>query len=130
MFFLRYFRILRMAAISIDFASCIRLINNQIMLGSAVPLARRYANDGCWEVDRLDRRSTAALLAYACETRGLDPDGCAEVIHDAAGLSGRDDERGQSQLEGLAVAGSRKQRRNATRSSLGADGCSRNATRV
>ena len=90
-------------AISIDLASCIGLIKNEIMLGSAVPLARRYAKDGCWEVDRLDRRSMAALLAYACDPRGLDPDGCAEVIHEAAGLIGRDDDGVRAHLRRLPL---------------------------
>ena len=90
-------------AISIDLASCIGLIKNEIMLRSAVPLARRYAKDGCWEVDRLDRRSMAALLAYACDPRGLYPDGCAEVIHEAAGLIGRDDDGVRAHLRRLPL---------------------------
>ncbi|RBP18408.1 hypothetical protein DFR50_101356 [Roseiarcus fermentans] len=90
-------------ALSTDSAFCIRLIKNEIVLGSAGPLARRYAKDGCWEVDRLDRRSMAALLAYACDTRGLDPDGCAEVIHEAAGLIGRDDDGVRARLQSLPL---------------------------
>jgi hypothetical protein len=45
----------------------------------------------------------AALLAYACDPRGLDPDGCAEVIHEAAGLIGRDDDGVRAHLQRLPL---------------------------
>ena len=83
-----------MVGISLDVAACVRLANNEITLGSVVSLARRYAQDGCWQIERLDRGPMASLLAYACDPRGLDPDGCAEVIHKIAGLIGRERRRG------------------------------------
>ncbi len=92
-----------MAAISIDTAPCLRLANNEITLGSAVSLARRYQKNGCWQIDRLDRRPMAALLAYACDSHGLDPDGCAEVIHKIAGLIGRDDDEVRATLRALPL---------------------------
>jgi len=72
-------------------------------LGSVVSLARRYAQDGCWQIERLDRGPMASLLAYACDPRGLDPDGCAEVIHKIAGLIGRDDDEVRATLRALPL---------------------------
>jgi hypothetical protein len=92
-----------MMGISVDMAGCVRLADNEILLGSAVPLARRYVKDGCWEIARLDRGAMAALLAYACEMRGLDADDCAEAILDAAGLIGRDDAEVRARLRALPL---------------------------
>ena len=92
-----------MADTSVDVASCVRLFNNEISLGSTIPLARRYAKDGFWQIDRLDRRPIAALLAYACDPRGLDPDSCAAVIHKVAGLIGRDDNEVRASLSALPL---------------------------
>ena len=45
----------------------------------------------------------AALLAYACDPRGLDPDGCAEVIRKLAALIGRDDDEVRTNLRLLPL---------------------------
>ena len=92
-----------MACTSLDVPSCVRLSNDEITLGSAVPLARRYAKDGLWQVDRLDRRTIAGLLAFACDPVGLDPEGCAEIIHKVAGLIGRDDNEVRANLRALPL---------------------------
>jgi hypothetical protein len=95
-----------MAGISVEAAPCVRLINNEITLGSAVPLARRYAKDGFWQIECLERPAMAALLAYACDPRGPDPDNCAEVVHGAIGLIGRDDNRVRATLRALPLCAS------------------------
>ena len=45
----------------------------------------------------------AALLAYTRDLRGLDPDGCAEVIHKIAGLIGRGDDEVKATLRALPL---------------------------
>lgn len=92
-----------MASISVDAEPCVRLTNNEITLDAAIPLARRYAKDGCWQVERLDTRSMAALLAYACDPRELDPNGCAEAINNVAGLIGRHDGEVRARLRALPL---------------------------
>lgn len=88
---------------SVDIESSVRLANNEISLGFAVPLARRYAKGGCWQVECLDARPMSALLAYACKPRGLDADSCADAIRKAAGLIGRDDNEVRARLRALPL---------------------------
>ena len=89
--------------VPVDIEPSVRLTDNEISLGSAVTLARRYAKDGLWHAECLNIRSMSALLSYACDSHGLDPDKCADAIHRAAGLIGRNDNEVKATLRALPL---------------------------
>lgn len=45
----------------------------------------------------------SALLSYACDMHGLDPDKCADAVRRAAGLIGRDDNEAKARLRALPL---------------------------